>query len=1208
MENKKVVRLGKYTVIKHIATGGMGAVYRAHDAEANREVALKVLPLELAAKPAMVERFKREARSAAKLSHENIVSVYEFGEVGGTYYLAMEFVEGIDLHDHIKKSGTIDPEESRQIVLQAARALREANEQSIVHRDIKPSNFLLARKENRWLVKLTDFGLAREIESDEFRVTHAGTTVGTIDYMSPEQARDSGRADIRSDLYALGCTWYHALAGHVPFPEGGLGERLFKIMNEPPPDLRDINPKVSDECWEILSKLLSKDANDRYQTPSELINDLLTLQGKTTARKAPAVVKPAKKPKGQRSKSEPEAGAKPRSKSDANHDAKPRSKQKLKPKKSPPFVLYAVLVGVAILALGVGAFFVLSGPGKPRDDQASKTNPPITPVIGDKNGDTNTGSDNAKDKDKDKAKEDNPLPKTKDPVTPIPVDPRQPKTLAYLSPTVKKLNVASLRKEVEAPWHNVASVPADAPAIRVARAIPLAAETARSLAAACKSTAPGRVNVIEVHDNGPFYELPLGVLENREIVIRAGKGYRPLIVWDLPATKTLPGLKPNSPLTFVTARNCKITLQGCDLVFRWPEAATNSATLMELFDSDLDVRDCSFLETGKSRGETTLVNFRSESPDKRCRFVRSQVRGSELQFLRIHAPQSQLLIDGCLITVGEASVFGIEGAQQPANLRVVRSTVVSGLHLLDLKPAINDKSPAVSWFSWDSLLSRSSTKDAGDLLFLRDNADAQKIEWRAINSLYAGWNQLLTGPNPIRGHDHASWRKTWPQAESDATVKEIWPDQVFTEPATQPTSAYLPSGAVSMASSLSPTSPLGCDLANLPTMRGNWVTRAFDPVVSVPEFPDDSVPEIPNLADGKFHGGRLDLTDTDLGDYLAKTEKSIGFGPKIVLHLSGKGDRTTQPIRIKGSSLVLHFEEPLEKDTPRCALSLGRTSKAVPLIEVEGGNLSISNGVLKVPDQPGAKVSHVVKVSGGDLQLYQTRLEGPQRSVPEGYQSAIHFQGNNDPTAERLPTCVLSECVVVSSMADILLSSPGCRLGVRQSLLVSGSEAISLQPGRDCKIKPVMQCMLEHTTIAARRAGVRLGDVTTPEICEGIVVKSKECAWLNPFPGGSKAGLLLCEGQALSRGQFLWHSEKDGFDQRLHFAASSLTDSIPELKEGWSGRKTLWGSFGTRLARELPPPMQVFEANRWPLERLLLRTKDAPGANLDRLGVLPKKN
>ncbi|MFQ3593974.1 MAG: serine/threonine-protein kinase [Gemmataceae bacterium] len=161
--SKKPIRLGKYEVIRHIATGGMGAVYHARDTELGREVALKILPPDLAAKPAMVVRFRREYAAASKMQHENIVALYELGELNQTLYFAMEFVDGIDLYEYVKQNGPLDPEEARQIVLQGARALRHAAEHGIVHRDIKPSNFLLTRKNGKLLVKLTDFGLAREI-------------------------------------------------------------------------------------------------------------------------------------------------------------------------------------------------------------------------------------------------------------------------------------------------------------------------------------------------------------------------------------------------------------------------------------------------------------------------------------------------------------------------------------------------------------------------------------------------------------------------------------------------------------------------------------------------------------------------------------------------------------------------------------------------------------------------------------------------------------------------------------------------------------------------------------------------------------------------------------------------------------------------------------------------------------------------------------
>jgi serine/threonine protein kinase len=267
-------RIGKYEVLEHIATGGMGAVYKARDTELGREVALKIVPPELSTKPAALERFRREARSAAKLRHENIVTLYEFGEANGVYFLAMELIDGIDLHEYVSRKGKLKPQRARKILIQAARALDHAHQQGIIHRDIKPANFLIARRDGHHVVKLTDLGLAREADDDEFRVTREGSTVGSIDYMAPEQARDSRAADIRSDLYSLGCTLFHMLAGQPPFNEGSLTERIFKHIEAEPPDVRDFNPETTPDLVRALKRLLAKKPEDRYQTPAELLADL----------------------------------------------------------------------------------------------------------------------------------------------------------------------------------------------------------------------------------------------------------------------------------------------------------------------------------------------------------------------------------------------------------------------------------------------------------------------------------------------------------------------------------------------------------------------------------------------------------------------------------------------------------------------------------------------------------------------------------------------------------------------------------------------------------------------------------------------------------------------------------------------------------------------------------------------------------------------
>jgi hypothetical protein len=267
-------RIGKYEVLAHIATGGMGAVYRARDPESRREVALKILAPRCAHKPAVVERFRREALHALRLCHENIVAAHEWGEAGGTFFLALELIDGIDLDEHVRRDGPRAPEEALELVRQGSRALEHLHAHGLVHRDVKPANFLLTHLEGRPLVKLADLGLARGTGDEEARVTRSGTTVGTLDFMAPEQCRDSGRADIRSDLYSLGATWYFLLTGQPPFAEGGLGERLYQILNVVPADVRELNPCVPEREAGTLGRLLAKDPAGRHQTPAELLEDL----------------------------------------------------------------------------------------------------------------------------------------------------------------------------------------------------------------------------------------------------------------------------------------------------------------------------------------------------------------------------------------------------------------------------------------------------------------------------------------------------------------------------------------------------------------------------------------------------------------------------------------------------------------------------------------------------------------------------------------------------------------------------------------------------------------------------------------------------------------------------------------------------------------------------------------------------------------------
>ncbi len=250
----------------------MGTVFLAEDPQLHRTVALKVLTKTANTPPNLIRRFDAEAKTAAMLRHPNIVTVFDSGDADGHLFLALEYIDGPDLEKVIRKKGRVPVERSIEIIRQIARALDHAHGLGIVHRDIKPSNILLRRDGT---ATLTDLGLARAIdESAASGITRAGFTVGTVDYMAPEQARSSKSADVRSDLYSLGCTWFHMLAGRVPFNEGDLTNKLRAHAQSAPPDPREADQQIPSGVVAVLQRMMAKKPDDRYQSPGELLADL----------------------------------------------------------------------------------------------------------------------------------------------------------------------------------------------------------------------------------------------------------------------------------------------------------------------------------------------------------------------------------------------------------------------------------------------------------------------------------------------------------------------------------------------------------------------------------------------------------------------------------------------------------------------------------------------------------------------------------------------------------------------------------------------------------------------------------------------------------------------------------------------------------------------------------------------------------------------
>ncbi|HYF48839.1 MAG TPA: protein kinase [Planctomycetota bacterium] len=268
--------IGNFRIVSKLGQGGMGAVFRAVHGTLERPVALKILPPEFASNPEYVMRFLREARTVATLRHENVVQVYDAGEQGGQYYIAMELVDGCNLLKYAEDKQKVSEEEGLNLLLQAAKGLAAAHAKGLVHRDVKPENLLLGSDS---ILRVVDFGLVMESTSTT-QLTATGACLGTPMYMSPEQA-DGEVADVRTDVYSLGVTFFRVFTGQAPFSSPTVMNLLFKHKFEAPPSPKSLRPDLSENVSNLLLHMMAKRREDRPQTAAKLVEMIESLkQGK----------------------------------------------------------------------------------------------------------------------------------------------------------------------------------------------------------------------------------------------------------------------------------------------------------------------------------------------------------------------------------------------------------------------------------------------------------------------------------------------------------------------------------------------------------------------------------------------------------------------------------------------------------------------------------------------------------------------------------------------------------------------------------------------------------------------------------------------------------------------------------------------------------------------------------------------------------------
>ncbi len=265
--------LGKYKLLGHIGSGGMSSVYLAEHTRMHDKRAIKVLPRTRVKDATYLARFQLEAQAIASLDHPNIVSAFDIDNEGDTHYIVMEYVDGVDLQQLVRRDGPVDPGTAALLLAQAADGLQHAHQRGVIHRDVKPANLLI---DNDGRIRLLDMGLALVAaqDSQSLTVAHNENVLGTADYLAPEQALNSHTVDHRADIYGLGCTLYFLLTGRPPFPDGTLAQRIAKHQSEMPMAIRKLRPDCPGELEGICVKMIQKEAKYRYQTAADVAEAL----------------------------------------------------------------------------------------------------------------------------------------------------------------------------------------------------------------------------------------------------------------------------------------------------------------------------------------------------------------------------------------------------------------------------------------------------------------------------------------------------------------------------------------------------------------------------------------------------------------------------------------------------------------------------------------------------------------------------------------------------------------------------------------------------------------------------------------------------------------------------------------------------------------------------------------------------------------------
>ena len=1204
-------QIGKYELKRRLGAGGMGAVLLATDTKTKRAVALKVLPRDKAANETLVKRFQAEAQAAANLEHEHIVRVYEADQADGYLYIALEYIDGTDVDLILKKRERMPVKRAAEVIKQVAMALQHAHEQNIVHRDIKPSNIMIR---NDGVAKLTDMGLARSVDdTDDTNITRAGTTVGTVDYMAPEQARNSRLADIRSDLYSLGCTWYQMVVGHPPYPEGSLTNKLQAHSSGKLPDPRDENPDVPESTVIMIHQLMAKKPEDRYQTPQELLDDFQNSSMHRSALSDDVFSALAEEessldlPRTGEADTKTETATYNESTSDADYDtsdspdsesALRRKRQKKKQRnteskptqpsakgsrtpqqpKLPPRQdradapdqqesrgsqgdstimdsLKYLLVAGGFIGVFVGIWYVLTA-------FASGLDPGGSTAVGESQ--RQTARDLLGDQQtapiptgRRQSEEEEPQPTKATFAGP------DQKTPSRQNSAVSKLELIESPSIYKAPdWANQVPVSAEIPTLladwklkpRTVGQWGNQLGAYRTINTAFKNLPEGPV-WIELLGPGPFSMNPVEFANRNIVISRASDEYEPSIV-------CLAGQsKPTAE--FLKVRGGTLLLTGVNFVLDAHQLQPSGpASLISLSDGNLFLRDVSISVFGRREVPTHAISYSSSksTPDnQRVLIDRSLIRGN-CTSLRLGSIPETMLVTNSLLLSAEAPILSLDSPdstqQSPAaksSLNIVRSTLATSQSFL----VVEGKRPKETslQIALEATQCLSSAGSESPLVNLKQWAISPTARTDQSQADHFHWT---TDASQFRG-----WKTLLSSGVnavepiSDIAVwQKFWVDSFNnSENSSEKWSSPQAIDALGFNHNLwtdASSSGLPTKALSLPSPSIQLTTRAMSEI-------SDVLPTV--FQQPPTSTIELNLDKTNLDDELKKTTWKSGTR----FLLSGTRAELLKPIVVDGRSLILE----MAPNQPKEFELQPRTNITESLITVQNASLQLKNVQARIPNRSreSNQPKWLLEVINGSLLIEQSDLKGPYLENDQ-YQGLVHWDSgtgqslpNHQPRGHLLE--IDSSVLITKGVAVSTISQAGL-VRVNNSLIAAQGTAW------ECQFSTVPESastLFDFRQSTLGGSDSVLSVIGSPQDEAGIrgAFLVRDCLSINTYPNEirrSKTTFLAADSAWLNSRNLIWWGRANGWSTDISCFTRAPSD-VGEVQtiDQWT---SLWGEFNVQ--------------------------------------------